>query len=75
MAEMVKLYIDGKEVEVPKGTTILEAAKKQCIITGTEMKRRIKECKRRGVPITNYGVTISKLQGVLERVIKPFYWE
>jgi len=28
MAEMVKLYIDGKEVEVPKGTTILEAAQK-----------------------------------------------
>jgi len=28
MAEMVKLYIDGKEVEVPQGTTILEAAKK-----------------------------------------------
>jgi len=27
MAEMVKLTIDGHEVEVPKGTTILEAAK------------------------------------------------
>ena len=46
-----------------------------CMITSMEMKRRIKECKRRGVPITNYGVTISKLHGVLERVIKPFYWE
>ena len=28
MAEMVKLYIDGIEVEVPEGTTILDAAKK-----------------------------------------------
>lgn len=28
MAEMIKLTIDGKEVEVKKGTTILEAAKK-----------------------------------------------
>ena len=27
MAEMVKLTIDGHEVEVPKGTTLLEAAK------------------------------------------------
>ena len=27
MAEMVKLYIDGTEVEVPEGTTILNAAK------------------------------------------------
>lgn len=28
MADMVKLKIDGIDVEVPKGTTILEAAKK-----------------------------------------------
>ena len=28
MSEMIKLTIDGKEVEVEKGTTILEAAKK-----------------------------------------------
>ena len=28
MSEMIKLTIDGKEVEVKKGTTILEAAKK-----------------------------------------------
>ncbi len=43
-----------------------------CMINRTEMLRRIKECHRRGVPITNYGVAISKLQGVLERVLKPF---
>lgn len=28
MSEMVKLYIDGREVEVERGTTILDAAKK-----------------------------------------------
>lgn len=28
MQEMIKLKIDGIDVEVPKGTTILEAAKK-----------------------------------------------
>ena len=28
MSDMIKLTIDGKEVEVKKGTTILEAAKK-----------------------------------------------
>ncbi|XPV76666.1 MAG: [FeFe] hydrogenase H-cluster maturation GTPase HydF [Desulfovibrio sp.] len=43
-----------------------------CMINRTEMLRRIRECKRRNVPMTNYGVAISKLQGVLERVIKPF---
>src|SRR6056297_3019589 len=44
-----------------------------CMLTGLEMKRRIKMCQRRGVPVSNYGVIISKVHGVLERVIKPFY--
>ncbi|WP_419785325.1 [FeFe] hydrogenase H-cluster maturation GTPase HydF [Pseudodesulfovibrio sp.] len=43
-----------------------------CMINRTEMLRRITECERRGVPITNYGVAISKLQGVLDRVLRPF---
>lgn len=43
-----------------------------CMSNRTEMLRRIRECTRRGVPITNYGVAISKVQGVLERVIRPF---
>lgn len=43
-----------------------------CMTNRTEMLRRIRECKRRNVPITNYGVAISKVQGVLERVIRPF---
>ncbi len=43
-----------------------------CMLNRTEMNRRLKECLRRGVPITNYGVAISKAQGILERVIKPF---
>ena len=42
-----------------------------CMIGQTEMQRRIKEAQRRGVAITNYGLTISKLQGVLERVMRP----
>jgi hypothetical protein len=36
-----------------------------------EMNRRIIECHRRGVPITNYGMCISLVQGVLDRVIYP----
>jgi hypothetical protein len=35
------------------------------------MLRRIRECTRRGVPVTNYGVAISKVQGVLDRVLAP----
>ena len=43
-----------------------------CMLNRTEMLRRITECSRRGLPVTNYGVAISKLQGVLERVLRPF---
>ncbi|MBG0776758.1 MAG: [FeFe] hydrogenase H-cluster maturation GTPase HydF [Desulfovibrionaceae bacterium] len=43
-----------------------------CMLNRTEMLRRIKECRRRGVPITNYGVAISKVQGLLDRVLRPF---
>ncbi|MCK9239811.1 [FeFe] hydrogenase H-cluster maturation GTPase HydF [Desulfocurvus sp.] len=42
-----------------------------CMIGRTEMLRRIRECRRRGVPITNYGVAISKVQGLLPRVLRP----
>lgn len=43
-----------------------------CMLNRSEMLRRIKECRRSGVPVTNYGVAISKVQGVLDRVISPF---
>lgn len=46
-----------------------------CMINPMEMNRRITEAQRRGVPITNYGMTISKVQGVLDRVVKPLYPE
>ncbi|MDY6915324.1 MAG: [FeFe] hydrogenase H-cluster maturation GTPase HydF [Candidatus Cloacimonadota bacterium] len=43
-----------------------------CMLNRTEMSRRILEAKRRGVPITNYGIAISKLNRVLNKTIKPF---
>ncbi|MHC1791222.1 [FeFe] hydrogenase H-cluster maturation GTPase HydF [Solidesulfovibrio sp.] len=42
-----------------------------CMLGRMEMLRRIRECVRRGVPVTNYGVAISKVQGVLDRVLAP----
>ncbi len=44
-----------------------------CMTNRMEVKRRILECERRGVNITNYGIAISKLHGVLDRVIAPFF--
>jgi [FeFe] hydrogenase H-cluster maturation GTPase HydF len=43
-----------------------------CMINPMEMTHRMLECERRGVPITNYGMAISKVQGLLERVVRVF---
>lgn len=43
-----------------------------CMMTRMEILRRINECQRRGVAITNYGVLISEVHGSLNRVIKVF---
>lgn len=43
-----------------------------CMLNRTEMIRRVRECERRNIPVTNYGVAISKIQGVLPRVMQPF---
>ena len=43
-----------------------------CMNTGLEYKRRIRHAHAQGIAITNYGILISKTQGLLERVVKPF---
>lgn len=43
-----------------------------CAINRKEILSRIYKCEQAGVAITNYGVCISKLKGVLERVLEPF---
>ncbi len=43
-----------------------------CMINRRRMLSRIEKSSYYGVPITNYGVCISYLQGVLERVLSPF---
>ena len=43
-----------------------------CMITRTEKLNRIDAAKQVKVPITNYGMTISLIQGVLKRVLSPF---
>lgn len=43
-----------------------------CVINRREILSRIYKCEQAGVAITNYGVCISELKGVLQRVIEPF---
>lgn len=43
-----------------------------CMQNRREILSRIGKCEEAGVPITNYGICISALNGVLERVLQPF---
>ncbi|MFB3895323.1 MAG: [FeFe] hydrogenase H-cluster maturation GTPase HydF [bacterium] len=43
-----------------------------CMINRREMLSRIQLAKEAGVPITNYGLAISLVQGVIDRVLSPF---
>jgi len=43
-----------------------------CMLTRREMLNRIQTAREAGVPITNYGVAISFLQGLIRRVLSPF---
>ncbi|OPY91289.1 MAG: tRNA modification GTPase MnmE [Syntrophaceae bacterium PtaU1.Bin231] len=43
-----------------------------CMLTRREMLSRIEKAREAGVPVTNYGVAISLLQGVIQRTLAPF---
>ena len=42
-----------------------------CMLNRAEMRRRINECSRQNIPVTNYGILISKMMGMLARVVQP----
>ena len=46
-----------------------------CMINRQEMLARIGDAQSRGVPITNYGIAISFVHGVLKRALSPFLYE
>ncbi|GAB4276661.1 MAG: [FeFe] hydrogenase H-cluster maturation GTPase HydF [Candidatus Rifleibacteriota bacterium] len=43
-----------------------------CMANRKSIMSRIETCKKAGVPITNYGILIAHLHGVLEEALKPF---
>jgi len=43
-----------------------------CMVNRREMLHRIDKAKAQGIPITNYGILMAYLSGILERVIQPF---
>lgn len=46
-----------------------------CMLSRKEMLQRIERAMEKGVPVTNYGICISYLRGVLERILSPFCTE
>lgn len=43
-----------------------------CMLNEKEMQHRIRCAKQQGVPITNYGITIAYINGILRRTLSPF---
>lgn len=43
-----------------------------CMLNEKEMQHRIWRAKQQGVPITNYGITIAYINGILRRTLEPF---
>lgn len=43
-----------------------------CMGNRSEMLSRINLCKEKNVPVTNYGITLAYLNGILERALSPF---
>ncbi len=42
-----------------------------CMLTESEMKRRLATAREAGVPVVNYGVTIAQMKGILPRALAP----
>lgn len=78
---LIKKYTNKDlKFEVSSGNDFPEDLKKYsliihcggCMITEKEMMFRIKTADDEGIPITNYGTVLAKLNGILERSLKPF---
>ena len=46
-----------------------------CMLNKREMRYRLERCRKQGVPVTNYGVLIAYLNGILERALGIFRYE
>lgn len=70
-------YLAGRDMppdyDLKKYSLIIHCG--ACMINRREMLYRISRALDAGVPIVNYGVIIAYLNGILDRVIKPFYKE
>lgn len=81
MPDWVRSYT-GKEVEFEftSGTEFPENTKDfalvihcgGCMLNEKEMKSRLARANENGTPITNYGIAIAQMHGILKRSVEPF---
>ncbi len=43
-----------------------------CMLNEIEMKSRLDTCGRNNIPVTNYGIAIAYINGILKRSVEPF---
>ncbi len=43
-----------------------------CMLNEREVRYRIRCCEDQGIPVTNYGILIAYLNGILKRTVEPF---
>ena len=43
-----------------------------CTLTHRQMHGRLERCAEQGIPVTNYGILIARLKGILPRALMPF---
>ena len=60
--------------EMPEKTTIFALVIQcgGCMITRKQLLNRIRSFIEKGIPVTNYGMTLAYVNGIFERAIKPF---
>ncbi|MBQ3215054.1 MAG: [Oscillospiraceae bacterium] len=44
-----------------------------CMLSRRQMESRQRRCAQQGIPVTNYGVIIAYLNGILQRTLGPFF--
>lgn len=81
MPEWIRNYTEKKPVfEFTSGTEFPDDVSSYkmvvhcggCMLNEREMKYRIACCQDQGVPITNYGILIAQVTGILKRSLGPF---
>jgi [FeFe] hydrogenase H-cluster maturation GTPase HydF len=65
-------WVKGREFPADLAAYKLVVHCGACMWNRREMLNRIAECQRNLVPITNYGLAIAYMMGILERALEPF---